>query len=155
MDLDFKLTGFKELENTLNELGEEFGHRKVRTSVNKALKKAMKPVEQQIRSLTPVDTGYLKQSVKTNTGKPKRRELSVTLGPNVIAVARSGWFYKNRGDHFQAIAIEYGTRSMRPQKILRGALKDNITEVLNSLAKNLGPDIEKRAEKLRKKFGVK
>ena len=155
--MNFEIKGGKELEQTLLDLAKEYGPRNIRNALNTPLKNALKPVEEQIRTNTPVDTGGLRNSVKSAVGRGKqargfggKSRGFKTGGPgsNVIAAARTGWMKVN---FRHAVAVEYGSRETPATRVIRDALKDNSDSILGDLFKRVGANIEKTVGRLNKK----
>ena len=147
--LSFTVRGVAQLERDWLALADDLGPRRARSVANTPIRRALAPVRQQIETNTPVDTGTLRNSINTNAGSARRAELrSGVFGPNVVAVGRTGWFWRGTSLWFQALAVEYGTRTLQPQSVLRDALRNNVDEVLAIFAREMGTRIEQRAERL-------
>ena len=146
--LTFNVRGVAELERAWLRLADDLGPRRARTVANIPIRRALAPVRNQIERETPIDTGELRDSINTNAGTARRTEQrSGTFGPNVVAVGRTGWFWRGRSLWFQALAVEYGTRYTEPRSVLRNALEQNVNNVLRIFANEFGPRIEQRAER--------
>ena len=143
-----RIEGLRQLERNWIRLSNELGPRRARSVANVPIRRALQPVRDQIQRDTPVDTGDLRDSVNLNSGAARRTEQrSGTFGPNVVAVGRTGWFWRGRSLWFQALAVEYGTRYTEPRSVLRNALEQNVNNVLRIFANEFGPRIEQRAER--------
>lgn len=146
---DFRVEGLQKLERDWIRLANDLGPTRARTVANIPLRNALRPVEDEIRANTPVDTGGLSQSIATRARIPTRAEVSQgTLTRDDVAVARTGWFWRGTSLWFQALAIEYGTAQVAPQMVIRDALRNNVREVTDILARELGERIEQRARRL-------
>ena len=144
--LETRIEGLDQIERDWLRLSEDIGPRRARTIFNVPLRRAFAPVEADIRANTPVDTGGLMESIRTNAGGPRRAELrSGAFGPNDVVVVRSGWFWRGTSRWFQATNTEYGNSRQAPGNILRGALESNANRILQNLAQTLGEAIERRA----------
>ena len=144
MPVTIQTRGFREAERNLVNLAREFGPRGTRTLINRELRSAFRPVADEIRSNTPVDTGGLRDSVSLRVGAPTRRDRrNPEVGPNVFAIARAGWFWRGTSLWFQSINVEYGNSQQAPHNILRSALENNANTVLTNLATGLGEAIER------------
>lgn len=145
--VDFRVEGLAGLERNLLQLAEDFGPRNARRAFNIPMRDAFRIVENDIRSNTPVDTGRLRETVRTQTGTANRFERADS--PNAVWSARAGWFWTSPSYFsFQALAVEYGTRSQTGLNVLRGALQRNIPAVLDQFGSTLGANIERTADRL-------
>ncbi len=151
-DVTFKMTGLREMERNLLDLAEEFGPRNARTTLNAPMKSAMAIVEDDIRANTPVATGFLVGTVKQKSGKPRKTQLAELKNPNLVAFRSAGWLGAN---FHQMIAVEYGTRKNPEGRIIRGALEDNASQVLQTLREGWEASMAKTVARLnkRKKLG--
>ena len=149
-DLTVRTTGFAELEDNWLELAEDLGPAKARTTLNRPMRQAVEIVADEIRENTPVDSGGLRESVATNAGRARRAEVSSgVFDTNDVVVARAGWFWRGESRWFQALAVEYGTRTAPAQMILRDALMSNTQAMLNELSKGIEQAITKRTARFR------
>lgn len=147
-----KLKGMKELERSLLKLGKEFGDPKYALqALRPAMKKAMKPVEANIRANTPVADGDLKDSVNLKVKKSNKKDKQV-LGNDSVMVAEAGWFWRPGQSTFRkAIAVEYGTSTQEPQPVLRNALDSHANSLIQEFRSELIKSIEKKTKQLRRK----
>ena len=144
MPVTIQTRGFREAERNLLRLANQFGPRGVRGLVNRELRDAFRPVEQEIRTNTPVDTGGLRESTALRVGAPTRRDRrNNEVGPNVFAIARAGWFWRGESLWFQATNVEFGNSRQAPANVLRAALENNAGRVLTDLSRGLGEAIER------------
>ena len=158
--VSIKIKGGKELEKTLLQLSKQYGPRNIRTAVNAPLKEAIKPVEADIRSNTPVDTGNLKNSIGTKLGRGKlpkgggnsRGVSKGGVGANIFAAIRTGWMNIN---FRKAVAVEYGTTKKPATNVISNALERNASGVLSIFFNGVSKSIEKAVNRLskRKKLG--
>ena len=145
--LQFRVDGLRESDQALTALAEEYGPRNARQSLSVPLRRAMAPVLDDVEANTPVDTGSLQSLSKTRVSTANRFDTG--RSPDVVFVARTGWFWPTSNSHwFQALAVEYGTRTQSGQRVLRRALQNNIREVTNIFSRELGPSIERAATRL-------
>ena len=145
-DFEVRIDGLAQIERDWLQLSNDIGPRNARRIFNTPLRRAFAPVEADIRADTPVETGGLRDSIRTNAGGPTRAELrGGSFGPNDVVVVRSGWFWRGTSRWFQATNIEYGNSRQAPQNVLRGALESNANRILQNLAQTLGEAIERRA----------
>ena len=146
MPVTFQTRGFREAERNLLNLAREFGPRGARTAVNRALRSSFRQVADDIQARTPVDEGTLRASTALRVGAPTRRDRrNDAIGPNVFAIARAGWFWRGTSLWFQATNVEYGNSRQAPANVLRSALENNVSRVLNDLARDLGQEITRAA----------
>ena len=142
MPVTIQTRGFREAERNLLRLANDFGPRGARTLINREMRAAFRPVEQQIRATTPVDEGDLQQSTSLRAGSPTRRDRqNPEIGRNVFSIVRAGWFWRGTSLWFQATNVEYGNSTRAPANVLRSALEDNAGRVLTDLARGLGDAI--------------
>jgi len=157
-----KIEGLRELGAALN----QFKKSTARGVLERALKKAAKPIEQTAKDDVPVDTGELKRSVaievvRSNAGKAafadamsggaSRQEASqaarnanrAAAGQGASAVVRVA----AKAPH--AIFVEFGTRrgiSARP--FLSTAMRSRSSQFLGIVKNELGNEIEKTAKRV-------
>ena len=144
-DLTIRTTGFDQLERDWLELAADLGPAKARTTLNRPMRQAIQLVANTIRANTPVDTGRLRDSVNTNAGRARRSELRTgAFSMNDVVVARAGWFWRGQSNWFQALAVEYGTRTQPAQMVLRNALRSNSTAMLQQLSTGIRQAIIRR-----------
>ena len=151
--LRFRVEGTRRVQRGLQQLADELSNpRKARTALGTPLRRLMRStVERDIRNNTPVDTGRLVETVRTNAGQPRRDEVeSGTLSRDTVIVARSGWFWRGVSFWRQALAVEFGSRTTAPSATLRNALQSNITRLLSGLSSALSTALERRAERFRR-----
>ena len=145
-DFTVQFDGFAKLERDWLRLAADLGPRRARTVVNAPIRNALRVVRSDIQANTPVDTGGLRQSIRQNTRIASRSELARgTFTRDDVAVGRVGWFWTGESLWFQALAVEYGTRQVAAQNVLRSALERNVDQVLRTLSNDLGQAIERRA----------
>ena len=146
------LEGAKDVERMLKGLADEYGPKNAASAFNGAVRAAMKGTLDQIQRETPVDRGLLKDSVALKVGKPSKKRLrdSQFVDEFTVVEGRCGWFWK-RGDavnSFEALAVEFGTQTTPAQPTLRKALQNNAQNMVSTFAKEIGPQIEKKARSL-------
>ncbi|WP_069299893.1 hypothetical protein [Neptunicoccus sediminis] len=152
-----EVKGLKDLEKALLELGKEYGNPKYAVqAMRPAIKAAMNGVDSDIEQNTPVDTGELKETVKTKIGKPSRKMLkSKHFSQTTIIAGRTGYFWKGGSFWFQALSVEFGNDKTPTFAPLRTAFDTNHSGMLDRFKDTLGPAIEKKAKALNKKRGKK
>lgn len=153
MELTFKVEGLKELETALMALADEYGPKKAVQSMRPAVKAATQPVEEQIRSTTPADSGNLAASTRTRIGKPTGRMLrSEHFHKDMVIAARVGWTWSGEQRLWnQALAVEFGTSRMAGSATLGSAMQQNAEQMAKTFGETLGPAIEKKAASLNKR----
>lgn len=152
MDIKFKVEGLRELDDALIALAQEYGHKNAATAMRPAMKAAMKPMEEAIRSTTPVDSGTLAASTKTRIGKVTRKMLnSVHFHKDMVIAARTGWTWGKPSLWNQALAVEFGTSKHSGSATLWSAFQSQIDGAVRIFGKELGPAIERTAARLAKK----
>lgn len=145
--LRFRVEGLREAEQALTALATEYGPRNARQSLSVPLRKAMAPALDDVRANTPVDTGDLQSLSRTRVGSPTREDMG--RSPNVVFVARTGWFWPTSHSRwFQAVAVEFGTSQRAGTRVVQRALRDNIREITNIFSREIGPSIERAATRL-------
>lgn len=138
----------------IDAIQKEFGKQKGHKIVTPAVRKAMKPVEDRIRSNTPTDRGDLRASTTLKAGKPSKKltRESKSIDEFTISVARAGWFWR-KGDKvnvYQALAVEFGTVKVDPTYTIINATKELKGTVASILTVELGRSLDKFAKKLAK-----
>ena len=144
-DFSVELRGFAQLERDWLQLAGDLGPAKARTTLNRPVRQAIEMAADEIRENTPVDSGDLQRSVRTNSGRANRKELrSGVFDPNDVVVARAGWFWRGESMWFQALAVEYGTSQQAPRMVLRDALRNNADAMLGTLRRGIREAIMRR-----------
>lgn len=146
-DITVRVTGLREMEQALRDLGEEYSPRGARRALNIPMRNAMRIVSEEIMARTPIDTGRLAETTAVMSTPPTREWLR--SNPDSVWTARAGWFWTSPARYwFQALAVEYGTSRQTGNSVLRTALQSNIDNVIRTFSSELGPQIERRAEQL-------
>lgn len=145
------MTGFKELEQSLKDLPNATR----RNVLVRTATKAMKPMEEQMAALAPIDPldrdgdgRHLNETIRTQTVTGKRvraiggldrsKEVAVMTGPAPIgkrARANAGW-------------QEYGTVKMAAQSYARPAADARSGEVIDNVREDLGQEITRAATRM-------
>ncbi|KFG90735.1 phage protein, HK97 gp10 family [Sphingobium herbicidovorans NBRC 16415] len=137
MSETFKLTGMKELEQALAQIGEVGKRRRVGL---KALRAGGEPIARAARAIVPVDRGHLRESIDVSTSlAPSQRgdrgavaSLEIHVGP---------------GQHPQAITQEFGTYKEPAQPFMRPAWEAERMTALDLIGATLGIEVAKQAAK--------
>lgn len=137
MSETFRLTGMKELEQALAQIGEVGKRRRVGL---KALRAGGEPIARAARAIVPVDRGHLRESIDVSTSlAPSQRgdrgavaSLEIHVGP---------------GQHPQAITQEFGTYKEPAQPFMRPAWEAERMTALDLIGATLGIEVAKQAGK--------
>jgi HK97 gp10 family phage protein len=105
-DIKLKIQGQKELA----EIGRNAAKLDMKTPLSKAIGKASFLLERRSKKLTPVDTGFLRSSIRVET---LQSGLTAKVGPNT--------------DY--AVYVHEGTRFMRARPFMRQAVMDSDNEL--------------------------
>ena len=134
--VEFKITGAKELEQTLKEMGPKIA---VRIG-DKALREGARVIVREAKRLAPRRTGALRKSIAAVKGRDPRPEMrSVVVG------------FKKPGRRY-AHLVEFGTSRAAAQPFLRPALDTQAKEALNTITEVLAEGILRQS--WRKALGV-
>ena len=169
MEVTFKFEGFKELEELIDEIQEDFSEKDAKNIINRGMRRAMAPVllaaKGNLMSNGNVDTGALMNSLRLEARKPTardRKSLYVQNTDMAIAtvttasgsqLARKKFTNVKTGEKqtgikndARAIAIEFGTAKWETghgRPFLRPAIENNKELVSNELALHLGIALSK------------
>ncbi len=139
----FKVTGLKELEAQLADLGEELGAK----ALAQAARQAFKPVLEAAKALAPVsalDELHLRDAIKLTVIKPKGEDgEAVVIGLRISGKGAKGQLPPARRWHF----IEFGTAHQAAHPFLRPALAANAPRVLELLKTEIVKSIQKAIRK--------
>lgn len=159
--MEIKVTGLKELQRKLVEIGSVAGTKSMRG----AMMAATRPIQDQAKNTAPVRSGALRQAVgrtfgvrsfggALSFGDSAGSNFSVLIGPKVrnrTAVALYNLIYKPRRPRrgiFHGHFVEFGTKSgVRATNWLRNALQSQANQSVSKLAVELRTRIEKVARK--------
>lgn len=72
--IDFGWEGFKEFEDTLNEMVNDFGYKDAKRILTRAVRQAMQPVLTDAKMNAPVDTGALQRLLWLEARKPTSKD---------------------------------------------------------------------------------
>lgn len=106
-----------EIKQRMSELEE----RLVKREVGKAMRKAMRPVRDEVDRKVPVDTGDVKAHVVMRTSRRK--------GNIYVRIGVQGGAKKAEGVPYYWRMVELGTKNQPAQPFMRPALEDNADEV--------------------------
>jgi hypothetical protein len=141
--MEFEVKGLKELEKTLLDMQQEFGSTAAKRSLVPALRKAVVPAKDYIKSIAPVDTGRMRTTVragaKVASGKDKKRKY---LNQNTLAfgyVDVGVKYYDEKGEYQAATPF------------IRRGFQTAIPNMLEILRQDLGTHLNNWAAKQRAK----
>lgn len=154
--MEFEVKGLKEFERVLLDLQQEFGSTAAKRALVPALRKAIMPAKDSIKSIAPVDTGRMKTTVragsKVASGKDKKRKY---LNQNTLAfgyVDVGVKYYDEKGQYRPATeAREFGTADQAATPFIRRGFATVVPTMLEILRKDLGTHINNWAAKQRAK----
>lgn len=133
---EVKLTGFKELNDVLVQMGEDLCYAKTaRRVLIPAVKAAMQPVYQSAKMLVPYDENntsskHLRDTVRLNARVPSPKDQrSMYADKNAVAIA----IVSVRSDD-RALSQEFGNAQVSAQPYIRPALEGNVDRVLRILS---------------------
>lgn len=169
MRATFKVSGLKELDAALGELAKATA-----SAVGKrVLMKAAQPIVDEAKRLVPENTGRLKQGIVATTKKPRGHASKAAFAaamragatraqagaaqrafnrdnPGALAEA-----FVQTGRGFYAQFQEFGTQNHPPHPFMRPALEAKGEEAINIIAAEMRPEIDKAAERARRKAARK
>ena len=122
--IDISVLGDKELQNSLKKLDIKL-QKKI---FKKAVRDAAKPILANAKSLVPVDTGKLKESIKLKTGTGRRG----TVGVRIETGTRADLGINADDVYFYPTVIEYNNTSY-----LRAAIDKNPEAVKRQIGRNI------------------
>jgi HK97 gp10 family phage protein len=136
MAKEAKLTGFKELNDVLVQMGEDFCYGKTaRRVLIPAIKAALQPVLEKAKELAPYDeknhsTPHLRDSLRLNARTPTPKDQrSIYSEPNDIAIGIVTVKTDKRG-----MSQEFGNGNTSAQPYLRPALESTSSRVISILS---------------------
>jgi HK97 gp10 family phage protein len=137
MQIDFNITGLKEINALLKELPEKAQERVIKSAV----RSGAQVVRKEAKRLVPKDTGELERSIKVQAGRPRSKsKITFRVGFEKTPDGRS----PSRRAHL----TEFGTSTQPAQPFMRPALDSKASEVINKMISAIGRGIAREAEKL-------
>jgi len=108
-EIKIQWSGFKEFDDLLNQIDDEFSEKDTRNILRNACRSAMKPVLETAKALltTHIDTGQLRASLQIEARKPTAKDKhSIYTTPTTIMISRvtvapGNKFVADDGDHKQ------------------------------------------------------
>jgi HK97 gp10 family phage protein len=148
--------GFREFEDSLLELAEEFGTTKARRSLLPGLKSAMEPVKAAIKGRVPVDTGKLQLKVRNGAKVATRKDKNKKyLSRDTVAFGfvDVGVGYRDEKGEYRpaAEAIEFGTAEQPARPFIRNSFQSMASSALDRLSSLMGSHMDLWAAKQRAK----
>jgi len=120
----------------------------------KPLKKALEPFHERITTTTPVESGALRDSVKSVVRKPNKRDMrQEDVSQSTVMIGKVGW-ERRTGDQVtykQLLAVEFGSRYKMATPVIRPAFNALQQQSRSIFAKELGTNVEKAAKKIARK----
>jgi len=125
MTVEYKLSGFDELSDALEDLGRETSGK----LIIKALRAGAKPIVKDYKDNVPVRTGTLKKSIGVAVHK------NSDGSKDLLVLAKSGKTRKYNG--WYAHLVEFGTVNIEPDSSLRNSISDNSQESIKLTGEKL------------------
>lgn len=172
VSVKYTYSGFKELDQLLDEIKSDFGPKDTQKILNRAVKLAMTPVLLQAKALAPVDTGALRESLRIEARRPTAKDKrsryvergdvvigTVTTAPGNVLARRKFYnysqSYRQKKDVYtkgipsdaRANVQEFGSVNFPAQPYLRPALESKGMEAVNSLSQSLRIALQKYKSK--------
>lgn len=157
-----RVDGLKELDAALGELSKSLA----KGALRRTLVKAGKPIADRARSLAPIDTGELRDSIAVSTrlsnpaGKSEfaaamRAGAGVAAATAALRSARraaagegsTAEVYVGAGPLPQAHLVEFGSINNTAQPFLRPAWDEKRGEALDIIKNDLGSEIQRTAQR--------
>ena len=142
---EIKLTGFKELHDVLIQMGEDLCYGKTAKRVLvPAVKTALQPVSQQIKSTIPYDekndsSQHMRDTIRVYGRVPNSKDnRSAHADRDAVVIGIVSIKTDDRG-----ISQEFGNAVVPAQPYMRRALESNVSKVINILGTYLAFKLEK------------
>jgi HK97 gp10 family phage protein len=171
----FEYDGFEELNETFNELLNDFGEKDQKSILRATIREALQPVLAETKMRAPVDTGALQASLRIEARKPNSKDKRsryynpgqvvvgfVTTAPGKVLAKTSFFNRKNTKSNIKQVGIpsdaranvqEFGSYKMAAHPYMRVSLESNAQTVTNTVGKNLRNALEKyKAKQMRSKL---
>lgn len=140
-----KLTGFKELDRALAQLGKSTE----RSLLRRIAVKALEPVRDRAKELAPVDDGTLRDSIVIGSRLTRGAKKADRAAPREGVRVFLGTANRN------AVPREFGSVRSPAQPYFRPAWDNGKGEALEYVKDNLGAEIEKTAARIAKRKAKK
>ena len=139
--MEFNVTGFKDLENTLQGLS-----KKVIEQNKLALKESAEIVKTKAEQLAPVSDNHSKSGAK-HKGSPRNtppNHLDKSIPIKAMKVSKIGnvsidigWKLSDNSPYFYAKFVEFGTSRKPPNPFLQQALDDSEGDIIDIFRRNI------------------
>ncbi len=133
-DINFKITGAREMEKLLLQLGPRVANKVGQKAVNAGAR----VIAKEAKNLVPVRTGALRKGITVIVGKARKMSERVAI---VTVKGTAGW---------RAHLTEYGADGSPKKPFLRPALDKRAGEALNKMGEVLAEGIEREAAAMAK-----
>lgn len=137
-----KVDGLKEIDKSLQQLPKATAKNVVR----RILKKSAKPIQRRAKSLAPVRTGTLRDSIFVSTKLSKAREKK-RFGPGDIEI----FIGAGGPGAYHAHLQEFGTEHHPPTPFLRPAWDSFKSSILDDIREDFWTEVKKAVERQAKK----
>lgn len=164
------IEGVQELNDVLDELNNDFGPKDAKNILVSAVRKSMRIVLDQAKTMVPVDTGALKASLRVEARKPTSKDkrskyisatdvaiATVTTAPGKVLAKRKFYNVKEKKNvvgipsDARAVAMEFGTAKVAARPYLRPALESQSSTVVSNLAQQIRDSINRYKARQAKK----
>lgn len=152
MRVDFKLSGFDELERALVE---EFPKATSKNILRRTGIAAMKRIESRAKELAPKQEGALAASIATKPVKAKRISSSRFAAQTGVTIATGPTSRKPDGPGGNAAWQEFGTVKMPANPFMRPAADAEGQAVIGDVRDELATQIEKARKRIARKAARK
>lgn len=149
-----ELQGILSAQKAIRDLAKDLGAKKAGSLYRKPMKDALVPFHQRIEATTPVDSGVLKDAVKSLVRKPNKKDLkNEDVTQDTVMLGKVGWQRKTGDDatYKQFLAVEYGNRDRNSTPVIRPAFTALHEQARSIFAKGLGENVNKAAKRLARK----
>lgn len=135
-EVEINLVNAQKLQRKLQHLG----NKAFKAALRKATREGAKVVKPVARSLAPVATGALKNSLKVKAFKRSRKWIGAKLTTN----DKDNLF---TGEQFYGAFLEYGTKYISAREYLQEAARKSERKALNTATEAALKEIERQATK--------
>lgn len=141
-----KFAGFKELDAALGQLSRATE----RNVIRRVMKSAVEPMRDTAQAMAPIDRGDLRAAIVIGTqgNKEVKRQLRDRRGAVTLLLGIST---ADPANLKTAALMEFGTVHVRAAPFMSPAFYRHIRDVQQSIARDLGKEVEKAAARAAKK----
>ncbi len=129
----FIITGIKQIDRAFRQLEPKLARKVIR----QALRKSLKPVADEVKADSPVETGLLRSAIKVRAGKRARGSISL------VVIMGEGDF---KGETFYGAFQEYGTSRMPGKNFMRRAFDSKSDAARAQIEAEILAGIEREAK---------